>query len=352
MRSCVEQSHQLISLFVLGALLSLSPTSLLKAQHNNRVPSLHRFLTSRTARVVLSATSGESWGQVRPDGPVIVNTDIVTLNVSVLDGSGRSVTGLDKHAFTILDDKSPQEITFFSDADVPISVSIVFDLSGSMSGEKIKRAREALAHFIETSLDSDEYSLIAFNEKPQLLLERTRDGKAILDRLSAATPHGATALYDACYLGVERLTGGIYPKRVLLLISDGEDNNSRYNLDEVRHLLRESDVVLYSIGIADRIQLTGKAGAQVRATLEGLAKFTGGKVSYPSNAVEMDKIFERIALELRHQYSIGYRPRNFAGDGKWHRIKVKVIAPSGTAHLSVRSKAGYYATSVLPEKRP
>ena len=282
---------------------------------------------------------------MRDEVPIIVNSDLVTLNVSVLDGSGHSVTGLDKRAFTILDDKSPQEITFFSDADAPISVSIVFDLSESMSGEKIKLARGALAHFTETSLDSDEYTLIVFSEQPQVLLERTHDGKAIIDRLSAAVPHGTTALYDACYLGVDRLARGAYPKRVLLLISDGQDNNSHYNFDEVRRLLRESDVVFYSIGIADPIQLAGKAGARVRYALEGLAEITGGKAFFPSNEAQMDEIFEQIALELRHQYSIGYRPQHFSSDRKWHRIRVRVNPPNGTAHLSVRSRSGYYATT-------
>jgi Ca-activated chloride channel family protein len=324
----------------------VTATSFLKAQPiNKKLSSRDRFPPSQRAPLLPSAALEESFAQVRADGPVVVNADLVTLTVSVLDSDGRTVTGLDRRAFTILDEKSTQEITFFSDADAPVSISIVFDLSGSMSGEKIVRARKALAHFIETSLDSDEYSLIAFNEKPQLLLERTRDAKAILNRLSAAVPHGATALYDACYLGVERLGRGAYPKRVLLLISDGQDNNSHYNLNEVRHLLRESDVVLYSIGIADLVQLHGKAGAQVRAALEGLAGLTGGRTFYPSNSTEMDEAFEQIALELRHQYSIGYRPRNFAGDGKWHRIKVRVSTPAASKHLSIHTKAGYYAVA-------
>ena len=346
MKSRVGQSFKTVLLLVLGALLSLSPTSWLKAQHKKEVPSLDRFLPCQTADVDLSVVSGKSFCQVKADGPVIFNTDLVTLNVSVLDGSGRSVTGLDKRAFTILDDKTPQEITFFSDADEPISVSIVFDLSGSMTGEKIKLAREALSHFIETSLYSDEYSLIVFNEKPQLLLERTRDGKAILDMLSVAVPHGATALYDACYLGIERVSRGAYPKRVLLLISDGQDNNSHYDLDEVRYLLRESETVLYSIGIADPIQLIGKAGAQVRRAMEGLAEVTGGRAFFPSSGMQMDEVFERIALELRHQYSVGYRPQSLSSNRKWHRIRVNVIPPNGTGHLSVRSRAGYYATSL------
>lgn len=154
------QFHRSISLFVLGALLSIGPPSGLKAQPNNRDPSRNRFQTSQTARVVLSAALGKSGVQVKDEGPVIVNSDLVTLNVSVLDGSGRSVTGLDKGAFKILDEKSLQEITFFSDADTPISISVVFDSSGSMSGKKIKRERTedrslpATAHWCGTSHQS------------------------------------------------------------------------------------------------------------------------------------------------------------------------------------------------------
>jgi Ca-activated chloride channel family protein len=284
---------------------------------------------------------------VQADGLVVVNTDLVTLNVSVLDGAGRAVTGLGKRAFTILDDKSPQEITFFSDADAPVSVSIVFDSSKSMSGEKIKLARSALAHFIETSLDSDEYTLIVFNERPQVLRERTHDGKEIIDRLSGAVPHGTTALYDACYLGIERLTRGAYPKRVLLLITDGRDNNSHYDFEEVRHLLQESDVVFYSIIVADPIQLTGKPGARVRSPMEGMAEITGGRAFFLSSGTQMDEVFEQIALELRHQYSVGYRPQTFSSDSKWHRIRVKVMPSNGTPHVSVRSRAGYYPTRGL-----
>jgi Ca-activated chloride channel family protein len=343
MRSLVRPS---ILLLVLTVLLALYPRFLLAAQPDHRAASLNGLLTSYRQHLAIFTPSGQ-WRQVQSDGPLIVNTDLVTLKVSVLDGSGRSVIGLDKSAFTILDDKGRQEITFFSDADEPISVSIVFDLSGSMSGEKIKLARAALAHFFETSLNSDEYSLVVFNERPQLLLERTRDAKAILDRLSAVVPHGSTALYDACYLGVATLTEAAYSKRVLLLISDGQDNDSRYDFDEVRRLLRESDVMVYSIGIAAPIQLSGKAGSQVRRAMEGLADVTGGRAFFVSHEVEMDEVFDRIALELRHQYSVGYRPQNFSDDRKWHRIRVKVVPPNGSENLSVRSKSGYYAVPTL-----
>ncbi|MDQ3173664.1 MAG: VWA domain-containing protein [Acidobacteriota bacterium] len=277
------------------------------------------------------------------DGPVIVNTDLITLTVTVTDTYGRYVSGLSQKAFTILDEKQPQEITFFSDDDSPVSVGVLFDVSGSMSGDKIKNAREALAKFIQTSHNSDEYFLIAFNSRAQLLLDKTRDGNAVLDKLTFVQTKNNTALYDACYLGVEKVQRGLHPKRALLLISDGQDNNSRYTFNELRRLLKESDVVLYGVGILSGGDAGSALGMEGQGILDELASVSGGKAFFPRSAVEMDDIFEQIALELRHQYSIGYKPSNFSNDGKWRKIKVKVTPPRGLPRLFVRSKEGYYA---------
>jgi Ca-activated chloride channel family protein len=282
------------------------------------------------------------------DGPVIVNTDLITLTVTVTDTYGRYVSGLSKKAFTILDEKQPQEITFFSDDDSPVSVGVIFDVSGSMSGEKIKNAREALSKFIQTSHNSDEYFLIAFNSRAQLLLDKTRDGNAVLDKLTFVQTKNNTALYDACYLGVEKVQRGLHPKRALLLISDGQDNNSRYTFNELRRLLKESDVVLYGVGILSGGDSGSALGMEGQGILDELASVSGGKAFFPRSALEMDDIFEQIALELRHQYSIGYKPSNFSNDGKWRKIKVKVTPPRGLPRLFVRSKEGYYA---IPNSR-
>src|SRR6185503_9602596 len=182
-------------------------------------------------------------------GPVIVNTDLITFTVTVTDTYGRYVSGLAKNAFTITDNKKPQEITYFSDDDSPVSVGVIFDVSGSMTGDKIRRARDALSKFIQTSHDSDEYFLIAFNSRAQLLLDKTRDGDSVLNKLTFVETKSQTALYDACYLGVEKVQRGAHPKRALLLISDGQDNDSRYTFNELRKLLKESDVTLYAVGI-------------------------------------------------------------------------------------------------------
>jgi Ca-activated chloride channel family protein len=289
-------------------------------------------------------------GQQKPlieldKGVVITNTDLITFTVTVTDTYGRYVSGLGKNAFTVLDEKKPQEITFFSDDDAPVSVGVIFDVSGSMSGDKIKRARDALSKFIQTSHNSDEYFLIAFNSRAQLLLDKTRDGNAVLDKLTFVQTRNNTALYDACYLGVEKVQRGAHPKRALLLISDGQDNNSRYTFNELRRLLKESDVVLYGVGILSGNDAGSSMGMEGQGILDELASVSGGKAFFPRSSAEMDDIFEQIALELRHQYSIGYKPVNFTNDGRWHKIKVRVTPPRGLPRLFVRSKEGYYAVT-------
>lgn len=276
--------------------------------------------------------------------PVIVHTDLITLTVTVTDTYGRFVTGLGKNAFTIFDDKTQQEISFFSDEDAPVSLGIIFDVSGSMGGDKINRAREALSKFVDTSHTRDEYFLIGFNSRAQLLLDRTRDSDALMQKLTFVQTRGQTALYDATYLGVERVTRGAHKKRAVLLISDGQDNSSRYTFNELKRMLKESDVIIYAIGIVSPNDETS-LGYGGRAILEELAGVSGGKAFFPSTGAEMNDTFERIALELRTQYSIGYRPSAFANDGKWHKIKIKVQPPRGFPRLFVRGREGYFASA-------
>jgi Ca-activated chloride channel family protein len=297
----------------------------------------------KTTGVIVADEQNKSGKEVDEKTPVITNTDLITFNVTVTDIYGRFVSGLSKNAFSIFDEKQPQEITFFSDDDSPVSVGVLFDVSGSMSGDKVRRARDALSHFIQTSHDRDEYFLIGFNSRAQLLMDRTRDGNAVLDKLTFVQTKNNTALYDACYLGVERVQRGTHPKRALLLISDGQDNNSRYTFNELRRVLKESDVVLYAIGILGGSDVGSSLGMEGQSILDELAGVSGGKAFYPRGPAEMDDIFEQIALELRHQYSIGYRPGNFTNDGKWHKIKVKLTPPRGLPRLFPRYKEGYYA---------
>ncbi len=269
--------------------------------------------------------------------------DLVTLTLTVTDYYGRYVSGLTKDAFKVYDEGNEQEIAFFSDTDAPVSIGILFDVSGSMSTEKINKARNALERFINTSHPNDEYFLIAFNSRAQLLMDRTRDGDAVLRKLTLVQPKNNTALYDAVYLGTERVSRGAHQKKAILIISDGQDNSSRYSFKEVRRLMKESDVVIYSVGIMDSRDASSMDGMQGQAFLDSLSSVTGGKSFYPQTNVELDEIFERIALELRHQYSIGYTPKDFKPDGEWHKVKVKVKPPRGLPRLTVRYRDGYIA---------
>ena len=308
------------------------------------VPAANSRASSSTEPANASAIGPVVTPMVDDTKPVIVHSDLITLTVTVTDTYGRFVTGLGKNAFTVFDDKTQQEISFFSDEDAPVSLGVVFDVSGSMGGDKIMRAREALSRFVDTSHSRDEYFLIGFNTRAQLLLDHTRDSDALMQKLTFIQTRGQTALYDATYLGVERVTRGAHKKRAVLLISDGQDNSSRYTFSELKRLLKESDVIIYAIGIvgAGDDSALGYGG---RAILEELAGVSGGKAFFPSTGAEMNDTFERIALELRTQYSIGYRPSGFANDGKWHKIKIKVQPPRGFPRLFVRGREGYFATA-------
>jgi Ca-activated chloride channel homolog len=301
-------------------------------------------LIGLTAGVLAQSPEATPPPEDDPSKPQKIRTDLVSLTLTVTDLYGRYVSGLTKNAFTIVDNNKEQEITYFSDADAPVSVGVLFDVSGSMSGDKIAKARNALKRFIATSHPSDEYFLIAFNSRAQLLMDRTRDGEALLQKLTLVQPRQNTALYDAVYLGIERVTRGSHQKRALLIISDGQDNSSRYNFGEVRRLMKESDVVTYAVGIIDAGDVGSSIGMQGQSFLDELTSVTGGKSFYPTSNVEMDEIFERIALELRHQYSIGYTPSDFQPDGKWRKVRVKVKPPRGLPRLTVRGREGYYAT--------
>lgn len=268
----------------------------------------------------------------------------MTLTVTVTDPYNRLVTGLDPQHFEIFEDKVKQSIEFFNDDDVPVSLGIVFDVSGSMKG-KLDRARDSLRAFVETSHQEDDFFLVGFNQRADLIAEFS-DGDTLVNKLTLVDPKGQTALYDAAYLGIEKVKQGRHTKRALLLISDGQDNSSRYTYGELRKLLREAGVQIYCIGI---VEFGGAAGGtldlQGQAILEEIAQVTGGKAFFPRSAAELEDATTRIALELRHQYSLGYTPTNVKRDGQWHKIKVQVKPPRGLPNLKVQHKEGYYAVT-------
>lgn len=272
--------------------------------------------------------------------PITVSTNLITFNVSVTGIDGLAVSGLNKDNFNIFDNKIPQEIHFFSDADVPASISVVFDSSGSMSGGKIEQAKKALAGFIQTSKEQDEFFLIDFGSRANLLLDQTRDGDALLKKFTFVQPNGKTALYDAVALGLERVLQGSHPRKIVLLISDGQDNSSRTSFRQIKNRLQESNVIVYTIGVGGYFTSFQK-GLSGKGVLTELAATSGGKSFFPNNSNEMDEALDRIALDIRRLYSIGYYPSDTAIDGKSHRITVKVKPSAESQRLFVYNRKEY-----------
>jgi Ca-activated chloride channel family protein len=299
-----------------------------------------RIALALASAVVACVPPDAASGQPQADD-VHLSCDLVTLTVTVTDRSGRYLTGLDRSHFEIYDDKIKQQIAFFSDADAPATLGIVYDVSGSMR-LRINRSLYALRRFVETSQPDDEFFLVGFNRRVTLLRDFTSSGEQLANGLTLVAPEGRTALYDAAFMGIEKARQGRHQKKALLIISDGQDNNSRYTFSELRDLVREADVQLYAIGIVD-LAREAELGPYGEAVLEELARSTGGRAFFPTSEEELVDVCTQIALELRHQYSIGYYPTSEDRDGRWHRVKVKVAPAPGVPAMSVRAKSGYYA---------
>ncbi|MFP5263998.1 MAG: VWA domain-containing protein [Blastocatellia bacterium] len=335
--------------------LSLSPLNRVSAQQDGK-PSTPtnaeaaKATSNATPAPIKTSAAGNTAGPAadevkaprvaRPDDKIVLGTGVVSVTVSVTDPYGRFVTGLGKDHFDVFDDKVKQQIAHFTDEDSPVSLGIVYDVSGSMK-ERIVRSVKALRRFIETSHDDDDFFLIGFNDRAKLVQDFTPSGDQVLGHLMFVQPKGSTALYDAAYLAVEKVQQGRHSKKALLIISDGQDNNSRYTYKELRNRVKEADVQIYAIGITD--PATDSLAGFGRGVLEEITRMTGGRVFFPNayNEPELVEICTRIALELRHQYSIGFYPSDMTSEAKWHKVQVKVNPPRGLGRLSLTYRDGY-----------
>jgi len=257
-----------------------------------------------------------------------VDIDLVMVNVSVTDTENHVLTDLKPDNFQLFEDKVEQNIKYFSSEVAPLSLGIVFDISHSMEN-KLELARAAAVRFLETGTPEDEYFLIEFSNRAEVAEDFTTDISRLRDELSLKPAAGATALYDAVYLGLSKVKAGTNPKKALLLITDGEDNHSRYSRGNIREFLRESDVQIYVIDLG-------------RALIGDLAEMTGGH-SYHGSVDELGNICEKIALELKSQYVLGYESSNTNRDGKYRKIRVKTTPPAGMTKINVRAREGYYS---------
>jgi Ca-activated chloride channel family protein len=271
-----------------------------------------------------------------------VDVDLVVVTATVTDPQNRYVTGLEQDHFTVLEDKIEQKIEYFSAEDVPLTVGIVFDVSGSMK-DKLSTARDAAVTFLKTGNPDDEYFLVSFANKPEVVEDFTTDISKLQSKLIWAPAKGMTALYDSVYVGLDKLKDGTNSKKALLLITDGEDNRSRYTFSNVKEFVKEQDVQIYSIGIVNDWNSQLGSGRTGRALIEELSDLTGGRSFFPDSVYELEDICTKIAIELKNQYVIGYKSTNEAKNGKWRKLQVKITPPKGLPHLNVRSKGGYYA---------
>jgi Ca-activated chloride channel family protein len=275
-------------------------------------------------------------------GQVRIDVDQVLLHVSVTDMSSRYVTGLTQADFQLWEDKIEQEIQYFGTDDSPLSLGIIFDVSGSM-GDKLEAARAAATQFISIGNRNDEYFLVEFNDKAKLVQDFTTDITRLQSRLILTRGKGSTALYDALYLGLEHVRGGQHTRKALLLITDGEDNHSRYSFSNVKDVAKERDVAIYSIGIMDRVNVDFFNG-HGRRILAALADLTGGDAFFPDSVQSLGPICQLIALNLKNQYVLGYRSTNLANDGKWRKLRVQVRKQPGMPRMTARARNGYYAS--------
>ena len=273
--------------------------------------------------------------------PLKVDVDLVLVPVTITDPLNRLVTGLEKENFQLMEGSAAQDIRTFSSEDAPVSLGVIFDSSGSMSS-KMDRAKDAVIEFFKTANPQDEFFMITFSDTPEEVTDFTSSMDDIQGKLVYAVPRKRTALLDAIYMGISKMRQAKYAKKALLIISDGGDNHSRYTEGEIKALVKEADVMIYAIGIYDRYF----ASAEERlgpGLLSEITELTGGRAFTIDNPNDLADVATKIGIELRNQYVLGYRPKNVVRDGKWRKIKVKLMPPKGLPPLKVYARTGYYA---------
>ena len=278
----------------------------------------------------------------------IFTTEIkeVTLHVSVLDKSGKLITNIPKSAFKVSEDNVEQPIKIFRREDVPVSMGILVDNSGSMNDKRARVAAAALA-LVKASNPEDEVFIVNFNDDPYLDQSFTHDSKKLEEALGRIDAHGGTAMRNAISGALDYMkTDAKLDKKVLVVVTDGNDNASgETTLEQLLRKVRESGVLVYSIGL-----LTEEEPREARAAkraLNSLGETSAGAAYYPKDLAEVEKLTPEIAHEIRNQYTIVYSPLNDNLDGSFRKIKVELSPQYKGA--TVRAKNGYYATPAAPK---
>jgi Ca-activated chloride channel homolog len=285
-------------------------------------------------RVALSPRSrpNKVAGKVLPSANIRLDVKLVLTPISVTDAFDRPLIDLHKGNFHIFEDDTEQEIDSFAINEAPVSVGIVFDSSRSMRNS-IDDSRMAVEQFMQTAAPEDEFLLVKFSDKPELVTEFTHDAGEISQQLSLPVAHGFTALLDAMCLATQKMRHAANPRKVLLVLTDGVDNNSRYSERELERLMREADVRVYALGLFQRPDFLEKVAAE-----------TGGRALWVRKLSELPDAIETLSRQIRSEYVVGYISQRAENDGKYHKIRVAVEPPGGTRlpiHTSWRH--GYLA---------
>ena len=275
-----------------------------------------------------------------------LDVQLALVNVTVTDPYDRLVTGLEPENFRVFEDNVEQEIVSFSSEDVPVSIGVILDFSGSMA-TKIGKAKQAALQFLKTANPQDEFFLVGFNERAQLLSSFNNNVEDLQSRMLSASAKGKTALMDAIYLGISQMQAAKNGKCALLIISDGGDNSSRYNEKDIKRVVREANTQLYSVGIFDPFEYRSRTLEELNGPtlLSELTELTGGRSSTVENLSDLPDIAAKIGAEVRNQYVLGYHPSHKVHDARWRKIKVKLRTPKGLPPLTAYAKTGYYAPS-------
>ena len=272
-----------------------------------------------------------------------VDVDLRLLHVTVFDWKEQLVKGLKQDHFEVYEDRIQQEITLFKVEDIPVSLGLVIDNSGSMRFKR-NRVNQAAITFAKTSNPEDEVFLINFNDQVFLDQDYTRNLDDLTDALDHIDARGGTALHDAIYLALEHIREGQEEKKAILVITDGQDTESRYRFDTVLELARESYASIYLIGLFDKLSELTRKERKAAKLLKQLSEETGGKYFFPESVDEVHAICTEVAHEIRNQYTLGYKPTNSSRDGTWRDVTVRVLgAPKGKRKWIARTKRGYYA---------
>lgn len=277
--------------------------------------------------------------------------DLVVLHATVVDDKGQFVPGLTGNDFRVFEDKVEQKISVFSKEDIPVTMGLVIDNSGSMK-EKRPQVNAAALSFVRTSNPADEVFVVNFNDEYYLDLDEdfTSNPQELHEALERIDTRGSTALYDAIIGSLDHLKKGHKDKRVLLVITDGDDDASRKDFSYTVKAAVESNAVIYAIGVfsdEDR-KNQKKMVRKSKKELTTLAESTGGLAFFPDRLEDVDPVCVQVARDIRNQYTLGYYPTNEAKDGTFRSVKVELNASKAHEKLSVRTRTGYYAQKAAP----